>query len=87
MNKYLTIMVTVLVATQVIRITQNAIQLHRQKKDIERNLEWFNEREVTKEDFDCQREVMYLLRKKLKMEQTTAMYISLTDAEEGDSDE
>lgn len=66
MNKYLTIMVTVLVATQVIRITQNTIQLHRQKKQIERNLEWFNEREVKKEDFDCQREVMYLLREKLR---------------------
>lgn len=66
MDKYLTIMVTVLVATQVIRITQNAVQLHRQKKDIERNLEWLNEREVKKEDFDCQREVMYLLREKLR---------------------
>ena len=69
MNKYLTIMVTVLVATQVIRITQNAIQLFRPKKQIERNLDWFNERDVTKEDFDCQREVMYLLREKLRGEQ------------------
>lgn len=69
MNKYLTIMVTVLVATQVIRITQNTIQLFRQKKQIERNLDWFNERDVTKEDFDCQREVMYLLREKLRGEQ------------------
>ena len=69
MTVYLTIMVTVLVATQVIRITQNTIQLYRQKKDIERNLEWFNEREVKKEDFDCQREVMYLLRERLRGEQ------------------
>ena len=69
MTIYLTIMVTVLVATQAIRVTQNAINLHRQKKDIERNLEWFNEREVKKEDFDCQREVMYLLREKLREEQ------------------
>lgn len=69
MDKYLTIMVTVLVATQGIRITQNAIQLFRQKKQIERNLDWFNERDVTKEDFDCQREVMYLLREKLRGEQ------------------
>ena len=66
MNNYLTIMVTVLVATQVIRITQNAINLHRQNKQIKRDLDWFNEREVTKEDFDCQREVMYLLREKLR---------------------
>ena len=38
MNIYLTIMVTVLVLTQVIRITQNAIQLHRQEKAIARDL-------------------------------------------------
>ena len=69
MNLYLTIMVTVLVITQMIRITQNAISLHRQKKEIEKNLNWFGEREVTKEDFDCQREVMYLLREKLRGEQ------------------
>lgn len=66
MTIYLTIMTTILVATQVIRITQNTIQLFRQKKEIERNLDWFNEREVKKEDFDCQREVMYLLREKLR---------------------
>ena len=39
MNTYLTIMVTVLVATQVIRITQNAVQLHRQNKVIKKLLE------------------------------------------------
>lgn len=34
MNIYLTIMVTVLVLTQVIRITQNAIQLHGRKRPL-----------------------------------------------------
>lgn len=38
MDKYLIIMVTVLVSTQVIRITQNAIQLYRQNKVIKRQL-------------------------------------------------
>lgn len=38
MDKYLIIMVTVLVATQVIRITQNTIQLYRQNKVIKRQL-------------------------------------------------
>ena len=38
MNIYLTIMVTVLVLTQVIRITQNAIQLNRQEKAIAKDL-------------------------------------------------
>lgn len=69
MTIYLTIMTTILVFTQVIRITQNVIQLHRQQKQIERNIEWLNDREVTREDFDCQREVMYLLREKLRGEQ------------------
>jgi tellurite resistance protein TehA-like permease len=42
MDTYLTIMVTVLVATQVIRIAQNTIQLHRQNKLIKkkRSLTW-----------------------------------------------
>ena len=45
MNTYLTIMVSVLVATQVIRITQNAINLHRQWKSVERNAEWLKNNE------------------------------------------
>lgn len=47
MNIYLTIMVTVLVLTQVIRITQNAIQLHRQEKRIEKDLAWSVDRAFT----------------------------------------
>ena len=66
MTIYLTVITTVLVATQIVRLIQNAINLHRQRLEIERNLNWFGEREVTKEDFDCQREVMYLLRERLK---------------------
>lgn len=62
MNTYLTIMVTVLVATQVIRITQNAISLHRQRKSIERNVAWFKDNEVTEEDFKTQKEVMRMLK-------------------------
>ena len=38
MNTYLTIMVTVLVVTQVIRIAQNTIQLHRQNKLIKKEI-------------------------------------------------
>ena len=68
MTIYLTVITTVLVATQIVRLIQNAINLHRQRLEIERNLNWFGEREVTKEDFDCQREVMYLLRERLKNE-------------------
>ena len=68
METYLAIITTVLVLTQVIRLVQNTIQLRRQKEQIERNINWITEREVTKEDFDCQRDVMYLLRKWLMEE-------------------
>lgn len=66
MNIYLTIITTVLVLTQIIRVTQNAINLHRQNKQIKRDIEWINDRDITKEDFDVQRECLYLLRDKLK---------------------
>ena len=66
MNTYLTIMVTVLVATQVIRIVQNAISLIRQNRMVKRDVEWILERDVSKEDFDAQREAFYLLRDYLK---------------------
>ena len=69
MDKYLTVMVTVLVITQVIRITQNTISLYRQNKAIEKDLEWIKDRDITERDFDCQREVFYLLRDKLREKQ------------------
>ena len=62
MNTYLAIMVTILVATQVIRITQNHISLRRTEKAVAKDIEWLNEREITKRDFDVQREATYLLR-------------------------
>ena len=68
MNIYLTIMVTVLVATQVIRITQNHIQLVRQRKEIDKTIGWFKDNNVSEYDFEVQREVYYLLLEKLKGE-------------------
>ena len=53
MDKYLIIMVTVLVATQVIRITQNTIQLYRQNKVIKRQLK--DVEDVTSLDIQRQR--------------------------------
>lgn len=68
MNTYLTIMVTVLVATQVIRITQNAIQLRRQEKAIAKDLAWLKDRDISERDFDVQRDCFYLLRQYLERE-------------------
>lgn len=53
MDIYLTIMVTVLVVTQVIRITQNTIHLYRQNKVIERQLK--DVEDVTSLDIQRQR--------------------------------
>lgn len=70
MNTYLAIVVTVLVATQVIRVTQNAIQLHRQNKMIKEQLK--DVEEVTTKDIQRQRQlhilaIAYLERKMREM--------------------
>lgn len=72
MNAYLTIMVTVLVMTQIIRITQDAIQLHRQEKAIEKDLAWIKDNDISERDFDVQRECYYLLREYLKYEMSVS---------------
>lgn len=66
METYLAIITTVLVLTQIVRVTQNAIQLRSDRKRMERDMAWVNENYPSEEDFNCQREVMYLLRDKLK---------------------
>ena len=68
MNTYLTIMVTVLVATQIIRITQNAIQLHLQNKKIEKAVGWIKGNDVSERDFEVQRNCFYLLETYLERE-------------------
>ena len=66
MNTYLTIMVTVLVATQIIRITQNQISLFRQEKKIKQVCGWIKDNDVSERDFEIQRKVFYALYEKLK---------------------
>jgi len=61
MNTYLTIMVTVLVLTQIIRITQNAIQLHRQNKLFEAELYQIKDLNITKTDYNMQRKAYRLI--------------------------
>ena len=68
MNTYLTVMVTVLVATQIIRITQNAIQLHHQEKKIEKAVGWIKDNDVSEHDFEIQRAVYMMLYEKLTAE-------------------
>lgn len=66
MNTYLTIMVTILVVTQVIRITQNTISLMRQEKKIKETVGWIEKNDVSEMDFKIQRETFYLLNQYLK---------------------
>ena len=68
MNTYLTIMVTVLVATQIIRITQNHISLFRQEKEIKKTCGWLRYNDVSERDFEIQRKVFYMLYDKLNEE-------------------
>lgn len=63
---YLTIMVTVLVLTQVIRVTQNAISLYRQEREVRRSAAWLKNHYAEEEDFENQREAFRLLREYLE---------------------
>ena len=66
MNTYLAIITTVLVITQIIRVTQNHINLFRQNKKIQEQLDWIKDNDVSQRDFEIQREVFYMLHEKLK---------------------
>lgn len=59
MNIYLAIITTVLVGTQVIRIVQNTISLHRQSKTINAELDRLGK--VADEDIETQKEAYRLI--------------------------
>ena len=69
MNTYLTVMVTILVATQIIRIAQNHINIVRQQKKIDDTVGWIKDNDVSQRDFEIQRKVFYMLYEKLKGEE------------------
>lgn len=68
MTVYLAIITTVLVVTQVIRVTQNHIQLNRQRNEIDKTMGWIKDNDISEVDFAVQREVFYLLRDWLRRE-------------------
>jgi hypothetical protein len=68
MNIYLTIITTVLVLTQIIRITQNYISLRRQNVLYKKQLEELADLEISKEDFEYQRKAYRLIVEKLEGE-------------------
>ena len=68
MNTYLAIITTVLVLTQIIRVTQNHIQLRRQKTIFKKQLGELTNLEIQKEDFEYQRKAYRLIVEKLEKE-------------------
>lgn len=60
---YLAIITTILVVTQIVRVTQNAISLHHQSKVIDAQLDGI--KDVTNEDLDRQRRVYKLAERYL----------------------
>ena len=61
MNIYLAIITTVLVVTQIIRLIQNAVQLHRQNVLFKKQLGDLADMELTEKDFDTQRKAYRLI--------------------------
>ena len=68
MNIYLAIITTVLVVSQIIRVIQNAVQLHRQNVLFKKQLGQLAECEPTKEDFETQRKAYRLIVEHLEAE-------------------
>lgn len=59
MTTYLTVITTALVITQIIRVTQNALQLHRQNKLFKAQLGQISD--ITEDDLQLQRDTYKLL--------------------------
>lgn len=68
MNTYLTIITTVLVLTQIIRVIQNHINLRRQNMLFEKEIGELRDIEIKKEDFENQRKAYRLLIERLEMD-------------------
>ena len=77
MNTYLAIITTVLVISQIIRVSQNAIQLRRQKILFEKQLKELADMELTERDFETQRkygELLDTINEKLYQDQKVVDY-------------
>ena len=68
MTTYLTIITTVLVLTQIIRVTQNHISLRRQNKLYKGQMEELLDIDIRKEDFETQRKAYKLAIEKMERE-------------------
>ena len=71
MNTYLVIITTILVVTQIIRITQNTINLFHQEHELKKHIGWIKDNEVTREDFEMQRKAYRLIVDKLEKDEVS----------------
>lgn len=79
MDKYLAVTTTILIISQVIRVTQNAINLHRQKIMFERDLKGLSDLELTKEDFRMQQRFYRLAVRKMEREEKLLQTMNYED--------
>lgn len=70
MNTYLAIITTALVVTQIIRLAQNAVQLHKQSILFKEQLGQLAECNITEKDFETQRKAYQLIVNRLEYEET-----------------
>ena len=68
MDKYLVIITTVLVITQVIRITQNTISLYRNNVLYKKQLGELADLQLKKDDFEYQKQAYRLIVERLQAE-------------------
>lgn len=82
MNMCLAIITTVLVVTQIIRVTQNQISLFKQEKEIKKTCDWIKDNDVSERDFEIQRAVYYMLYNYLKSKDITPHVVNKRDKEQ-----
>lgn len=76
MEIYLTIITTVLVLTQIIRLIQNAVQLRRQNVLFKKQLKDLADMELTERDFEAQRKAYRLVVEYLEHRVAQKMEVS-----------
>lgn len=87
MTIYLTIITTVLVLTQIIRILQNRVSLKRQEKIIQDEVTWVGDCDIRKEDYENQRKAYALIIdyfSKLELKEQENEIIGLNSADDID---
>lgn len=65
---YISVMVTVLVVIELLRLILNTVSLHLQRKEIDNTCKWLLETNISDSDIDIKRDVDRLMYAKLRHE-------------------